>query len=117
MTRKHKPPTIHKKRPAEKPSKPPKAPATEKAAAAVASLREKERGKAAPVAAKKGASVARAAASHGKTAETARPEPRNAGGKPAADKRPLGIERRVPAMPEDRQSQLKLLIARGKEQS
>src|SRR4029077_15694909 len=38
-----------------------------------------------------------------------------AGGK-AADKRPLGIERRVPVMPEDRQSQLKLLIARGKEQ-
>jgi RNA polymerase primary sigma factor len=37
-------------------------------------------------------------------------------GKAAADKRPLGIERRVPAMPEDRQSQLKLLIARGKEQ-
>ena len=36
--------------------------------------------------------------------------------KAAADKRPLGIERRVPAMPEDRQSQLKLLIARGKEQ-
>ena len=33
-----------------------------------------------------------------------------------ADKRPLGIERRVPVMPEDRQSQLKLLIARGKEQ-
>ena len=28
----------------------------------------------------------------------------------------LGIERRVPVMPEDRQSQLKLLIARGKEQ-
>src|SRR6266853_743384 len=37
-------------------------------------------------------------------------------GKAATDKRPLGIERRVPAMPEDRQSQLKLLIARGKEQ-
>jgi len=31
-------------------------------------------------------------------------------------KPPLGIERRVPVMPEDRQSQLKLLIARGKEQ-
>jgi RNA polymerase primary sigma factor len=28
----------------------------------------------------------------------------------------LGIERRVPVMPEERQSQLKLLIARGKEQ-
>jgi len=34
----------------------------------------------------------------------------------AAEKRPLGIERRAPVMPEDRQSQLKLLIARGKEQ-
>ena len=34
----------------------------------------------------------------------------------AADKRPLGIERRGPVMPEERQSQLKLLIARGKEQ-
>jgi len=34
----------------------------------------------------------------------------------AGDKKPLGIERRVPVMPEDRQSQLKLLIARGKEQ-
>ena len=33
------------------------------------------------------------------------------------EKKPtLGIERRVPVMPEDRQSQLKLLIARGKEQ-
>ena len=36
--------------------------------------------------------------------------------KAAVDKKPLGIERRVPVMPEDRQSQLKLLIARGKEQ-
>jgi RNA polymerase primary sigma factor len=34
----------------------------------------------------------------------------------AGEKRPLGIERRAPVMPEDRQSQLKLLIARGKEQ-
>jgi RNA polymerase primary sigma factor len=34
----------------------------------------------------------------------------------AAEKRPLGLERRAPVMPEDRQSQLKLLIARGKEQ-
>ena len=39
-----------------------------------------------------------------------------AGGKLNADKRLLCIERRVPVMPEDRQSQLKLLIARGKEQ-
>src|SRR5688572_23800855 len=40
---------------------------------------------------------------------------RTAGTK-SADKKPLGIERRAAAMPEDRQSQLKLLIARGKEQ-
>ena len=48
------------------------------------------------------------------------PEPsevRAGTGKGASEKgRPLGIERRVPVMPEDRQSQLKLLIARGKEQ-
>ncbi len=48
----------------------------------------------------------------GARAADTRPAPGKAGG----DKRPLGIERRVPAMPEDRQSQLKLLIARGKEQ-
>ena len=35
---------------------------------------------------------------------------------PPTRNRRLGIERRVPVMPEDRQSQLKLLIARGKEQ-
>jgi len=117
MTRKQKPPTSHKKRPAEKSAKPAKSAATEKAAAAVASLREKERGKAAPVA-KKGAPApaARAAAAGKETARTAG-EVRAAGaGKQAADKRPLGIERRVAVMPEDRQSQLKLLIARGKEQ-
>jgi RNA polymerase primary sigma factor len=34
----------------------------------------------------------------------------------SGDKRAIGLERRVPVMPEDRQSQLKLLIARGKEQ-
>ena len=82
----------------------------------MASPREKERGKVAPMAAKKGASAARPAAPHGKSAEPARAETRSAAGKLAADKRPLGIERRVPAVPEDRQSQLKLLIARGKEQ-
>jgi RNA polymerase primary sigma factor len=39
-----------------------------------------------------------------------------AGSKAAGEKRMLGIERRVTVMSEDRQSQLKLLIARGKEQ-
>ena len=52
----------------------------------------------------------------GRRPRAPRAETRSAAGKLAADKRPLGIERRVPAMPEDRQSQLKLLIARGKEQ-
>src|ERR1700736_2905706 len=43
--------------------------------------------------------------------------PSNGGAKNAVEKKPsLGIERRAPVMPEDRQSQLKLLIARGKEQ-
>jgi hypothetical protein len=113
MTRKHKPTTAHKKRPAAQPTKPVKPVPTEKTVAAVASLRDKERGKvAAP--AKKGAPAARPAAAHGKTEGTRAANA--AAGKLAADKRPLGIERRVPAMPEDRQSQLKLLIARGKEQ-
>src|SRR6476659_6672590 len=107
MTRKHKPTTAHKKRPAAQPTKPVKPVPTEKTVAAVASLRGKV---AAP--AKKGAPAARPAPAHGK-AEGTRAA---AAGKLAADKRPLGIERRVPAMPEDRQSQLKLLIARGKEQ-
>src|SRR5256886_13900598 len=49
--------------------------------------------------------------------DSARPaDARPAGLKAAADKRPVALERRVPGMPEDRQSQLKLLIARGKEQ-
>ncbi len=112
MTRKHKPPTAHKKRPADKLAKPVKSVATEKAVAAVANLRDKERGKLAP-APKKGVPAPRPAAPHAKGAAA---EVRPAAGKHAADKRPLGIERRVPAMPEDRQSQLKLLIARGKDQ-
>jgi RNA polymerase primary sigma factor len=117
MTRKHKPQTLNKKRPPEKLSKPAKSAVTEKAVALVAGLREKAHGKVAPPA-KKGAPAVRAAAPHGKGGEAARAagEVRTTGGKLAADKRPLGIERRVPAMPEDRQSQLKLLIARGKEQ-
>ncbi len=41
---------------------------------------------------------------------------RGSGGEAPSSKTPLGIERRVPVMTEDRQSQLKLLIARGKEQ-
>jgi RNA polymerase primary sigma factor len=114
MTRKHKPNTVHKKRPSAPPGKPLKA-ASDKGGAAVATLREKDRVKnVAP--AKKPAAGARPASAHGKLNDSARPADARAAGKAAADKRPLGIERRVPAMPEDRQSQLKLLIARGKEQ-
>jgi RNA polymerase primary sigma factor len=114
MTRKHKPHTAHKKRPAAHPGKPVKSPASDKAVAAVAGPREKDRARSA-AAAKKPAAGARPTLTHAKINDSARPEARVAGGK-AADKRPLGIERRVPPMPEDRQSQLKLLIARGKEQ-
>ena len=86
--------------------------------AAVASLRDKERGKHAGAIARKAAQPAvRAPQAPAKGGDGARPaDARAGGGKLNADKRPLGIERRVPAMPEDRQSQLKLLIARGKEQ-
>src|SRR6266853_579354 len=114
MTRKHKPHTAHKKRPAAHPGKPVKPPASNRAVAAVAGPREKDRARSA-AAARKPAAGARPTLTHAKINDSARPEARVAGGK-AADKRPLGIERRVPPMPEDRQSQLKLLIARGKEQ-
>ena len=114
MTRKHKPQPAHKKRPAAEVRKPVKS-AAEKAAAAVTSLREKERSRMA--AAGKKAAVAHPAPARGKGVDGARAaDSRPAPGKAGSDKRPLGIERRVPVMPEDRQSQLKLLIARGKEQ-
>jgi RNA polymerase primary sigma factor len=110
MTRKQKPQTASKKR----------VPAERKAVKAVAQkkpapIREKERAKAAapkkpeahpPLERAKGAEIkvdAKAAAAKG-------------GAKAPVEKKMLGIERRVPVMPEERQSQLKLLIARGKEQ-
>jgi len=112
MTRKHKSQTAHKKRSAV-PPRPARPAAAEKPVAAVASLRDRGR-HAAPA---RKAAAGRAAVAGAKVNDSARaPEVRAAGGKPGADKRPLGIERRVPVMPEDRQSQLKLLIARGKEQ-
>src|SRR5881394_925659 len=115
MTRKHKPHTAHKKRPAAHPGKPVKSPASDKAVAAVAGVREKDRARSV-AASRKPAAGPRPALAHARINDSARPaEGRVALGKPA-DKRPLGIERRVPVMPEDRQSQLKLLIARGKEQ-
>jgi len=116
MTRKHKPQTAHthkKRSPAH--SGKPMRPASEKAVAALASLRERERPRNGPLP-KKPAAGARASL-HPKLNDSARPaDARPAGLKVAADKRPVALERRVPVMPEDRQSQLKLLIARGKEQ-
>src|ERR1700721_1607877 len=110
MTRKQKTQTASKKR----------APLERKAVKAVAPkkpapIREKERAKAAapkkpdahaPVERAKGAEIkvdAKAAAAKGAV-------------KAPVEKKMLGIERRVPVMPEERQSQLKLLLARGKEQ-
>src|SRR5436305_1559334 len=117
MTRKHKPQTAHthkKRSPAH--SGKPMRPASDKAVAALASLRERERPRNGPLP-KKPAAGARASLAHPKLNDSARPaDARAAGLKVAADKRPVALERRVPVMPEDRQSQLKLLIARGKEQ-
>ncbi|HVN46442.1 MAG TPA: RNA polymerase sigma factor RpoD [Steroidobacteraceae bacterium] len=121
MTRKHKPQNSHKKRPVAQNSKPVKTAAPEKPAATVAGLREKDRSKHAAVIARKamvGMGV-RPGAAHARVNDGTRPADANSkapAGKLNADKRPLGLERRVPVMPEDRQSQLKLLIARGKEQ-
>jgi RNA polymerase primary sigma factor len=146
MTRKHKPPIAAKKRPATADSrKPVKAAAAEKAVAPVATVREKDRSRPAAtlrkaseepvIAPAQTAEPARPVdgksespgAIHNDTRK-ARVGPRasggeghdgssNGGAKTAAEKKPsLGIERRAPVMPEDRQSQLKLLIARGKEQ-
>jgi len=110
MTRKQKTQTASKKR----------APTERKALKTVAPkkqapIREKERAKAA--APKK--PEAHPPAERAKNAEIkldAKPALVKGGAKPAAEKKMLGIERRVPVMPEERQSQLKLLIARGKEQ-
>src|SRR5580658_1354930 len=117
MTRKHKPQTPHKKRPSTQPAKLVKPVAAEKATAAAVGLREKERAKAAAAqAGRKAPPPARPQSAHGKLNDSPRPaDARTVAGKPG-DKRPLGLERRAPVMPEDRQSQLKLLIARGKEQ-
>src|ERR1700730_5650688 len=99
MTRKHKPHTAHKKRSPAPSGKPVKSPASDKAVAAVASARDKERARGAP-AAKKAAAGARPAPAHAhaKMNDGARPDARSVGGTVAGDKRPLGIERRVPVM-------------------
>ena len=126
-TRKHKPAApAAKKRPSAPAGKPVKTVAAEKTVAVASVARDKPKPVAAP---KKSVSDApHVKPVEIKAAEAPRPpeakpapaaEGKNGGSKSAAaiDKKPqLGIERRVPAMPEDRQSQLKLLIARGKEQ-
>jgi RNA polymerase primary sigma factor len=127
MTRKHKPQTAHKKRPTA--ARPARA-GGDRMSAAAGGLRERERARAVaaarnsslrPGAPARGAATARkplagrAAPAAAKVNDSARP----AEGRPAprsGEKRAIGLERRVPVMPEDRQSQLKLLIARGKEQ-
>jgi len=128
MTRKHKPPTTApKKRSVSDPRKPVKAAAAEKAVAAVATVREKDRPKPPGATVRKTPEdpVVPAAAPTNvveplRAAEQRPPTAADAkapGAKNAAEKKPsLGIERRATVMPEDRQSQLKLLIARGKEQ-
>ncbi|HET9105611.1 MAG TPA: RNA polymerase sigma factor RpoD [Steroidobacteraceae bacterium] len=98
-----------RKRPGAHAAKPVKAAPAEKAATAAAAAREKPRAKASPASRKSAPAAAPAPAA---TARHAGPSPAAA----AQEKRPLGLERRAPVMPEDRQSQLKLLIARGKEQ-
>src|SRR5215831_4647876 len=115
MTRKHKPQIAHKKRPATAPSKPMRSAAAEKAVAAVTSLREKNHAKNAALLGKKAPAAARVGAGNARLNDKPA-DGRIPVGKLNPDRRPLGLERRVPVMPEDRQSQLKLLIARGKEQ-
>ena len=122
MTRKHKPTPTPKKHAPTEARKPVKVAAAEKAASAVSAARDgKERTKQSAVAAKKAAekhAPAKPADAHAKPVESKAVDAKAAASAKvagAAGKVPLGIERRGP-MTEDRQSQLKLLIARGKEQ-
>jgi len=133
-TRKHKPtPAAAKKRPSAQASKPVKTVAAEKTAAVASVAREKERSKSpkksvgevphakAPETKSIPAEAAHPAEPKAAAPVDAKVEAKTEGAKSAiektvAEKKPLGIERRVQVMPEDRQSQLKLLIARGKEQ-
>ena len=111
MTRKHKPPIAAKKRAPAEARKPVKVATAEKAVAPVATARDsKERAKQPERPVRKPGTEATPPATPVAETKSA------AGAKNASDKKPLGIERRAPVMTEDRQSQLKLLIARGKEQ-
>jgi len=114
MKAKQKSSSASRKRPAAHAAKPARSTTAEKAAP-VAAARDKNHAK--PAAAHKKAAASAAApapAAEATRQATHKDGPTNAAH--AADKRPLGLERRTPVMPEDRQSQLKLLIARGKEQ-
>src|SRR5579883_3481769 len=120
MKAKQKSASASRKRPAAHAAKPAKATSAEKVAH-VAAARDKNHAKSAP-AHKKAATPAthEAEPRHAAHKESPHKEsPHKEGPSNAAhagEKRPLGLERRAPVMPEDRQSQLKLLIARGKEQ-
>ncbi len=118
MTRKQKPQTAPKKRPTTQvhPAKPARPVAAEKAVAALSITREKDRAKGAAAAPKKPGPGVKAAAAPVPAAKAVDATRATNAKLAATDKRPLGIERRGPVMPEERQSQLKLLIARGKEQ-
>jgi RNA polymerase primary sigma factor len=121
MTRKHKPQTAHKKRPPAEARKSLRTIPEKAAAVAAVREREKERGKSAAIAKKPAVPPRAPGASpqaHPRAADgaTHASDARGAPARQGSERRPLGIERRVPVMPEDRQSQLKLLIARGKEQ-
>src|SRR5215475_7303667 len=101
MTRKHKSQTAHKKRPAAPPSKPMKSAAAEKAVAAVTSLRDKDRAKHPVTLGRKAEVGARVATVNSKVHDNARAaDVKMTGAKLNSDKRLLGIERRVPVMPE-----------------
>jgi len=103
---------------------PAKARPSKSAAARSGAAREKTRSRTPVVAKKVPAGAQRAEESvqpavvneaETKPAAEAKGGAKNAGER-TVEKKALGFDRRVPAMSEDRQSQLKLLIARGKEQ-
>jgi RNA polymerase primary sigma factor len=124
MKAKQKSASASRKRPAAHAAKPVKATSAEKAAPVAAArdtagARPRLAHHAKPALAHKKAAAgtaasATAASEAGARHATHKDGPSNAAH--GAEKRPLGLERRAPVMPEDRQSQLKLLIARGKEQ-
>src|SRR5256885_10378635 len=92
MTRKHKPHTAHKKRPAAHSGKPVKSPASDKAVAAVAGVREKDRARSV-AASRKPAAGPRPALAHARINDSARPaEGRVALAKPSDKRRPASSD-------------------------